>query len=236
MTTLVFIPGLLLTQNLFDHQINALSGRMPIHHAKTLGMNSITLMAEDVLDNTNGKILPIGLSMGGYITLEIARLAPDRLAGMVIMDSAAIADSQERKEQRNALIKLSKMGKFKGVTKQLLPNLIAPQHLQNEELTSAIMGMAQEVGQVNFTHQQTAIMGRRDQFDTLSKLNRINIPSLFLVGEKDTLTPPQVVQDMAEATANSDYVKCPDAGHLPTMENPEFVTKTLIDFMDKNGF
>ena len=229
MASLVLIPGLLLTRQLYQHQTPVLSEDFDLYHANTMGMNSITLMAEDVLDNTTGKIIPIGLSMGGYITLEIARLAPDRLAGMVVMDSAASADDVDKIKQRKALIEMSKIGKFKGVTRTLLPSLIAPQHMQDDGLTSLIMAMAEEVGQENFTHQQTAIMGRRDQFDTL---RRLDLPSLFVVGESDALTPPQKAQDMAKATQNSRYAEIANAGHLPPLEAPDAVTAVLVDFLN----
>lgn len=230
MPTVALIPGLLLTRDLFKHQIPILENRFDLFHAHTLGMNAITLMAEHVLDNTSGKIIPIGLSMGGYITLEIARLAPDRLAGIVVMDSAANADDDDKIQQRKALIEMSKIGKFKGVTRTLLPNLIAPQHLEDESLTKPIMAMAEEVGQENFTHQQIAIMGRRDQFDTLK---RLNVPSLFMVGAHDALTPPQKARDMAAAAKNSRYVEIADAGHLPTMEAPNAVNQALIEFLNE---
>ena len=229
-TTLVFIPGLLLTADLYAHQTEALKGAYPIHHAETKGMDTITAMAERALDETSGKILPIGLSMGGYITLEIARLAPDRLAGIVVMDSAANADDDDKIMQRKALIEMSKIGKFKGVTRTLLPNLIAPQHLEDENLSKPIMAMAEEVGQENFTHQQIAIMGRRDQFDTLQ---RLNVPSLFMVGAHDALTPPKKARDMAAAAKNSRYVEIADAGHLPTMEAPDAVNQALIEFLNE---
>lgn len=233
MATLALIPGLLLTRDLFKHQISLLEDQFDLYHANTLGMNAITLMAEHVLDNTSGKIIPIGLSMGGYITLEIARLAPDRLAGLVVMDSAATADDDDKIKQRKALIEMSKIGKFKGVTRTLLPNLIAPQHLNDEHLTKPIMAMAEEVGQINFTHQQIAIMGRRDQFDTLK---RLDLPSLFIVGEHDALTPPQKARDMAAAVKNSRYVEIAGAGHLPTMEAPAAVNEALIEFLNEITF
>ena len=228
MTTLVLIPGLLLTKELYSAQENHLAALHPIHHANTFGMNSITLMAEEVLDETTGMIVPIGLSMGGYVALEIARLAPDRLSGLVVMDSNAEADSPEKKEQRQAFIKMSNLGKFKGVTRTLLPNLIASKNLDDETITTPIMAMAEAVGRDHFVLQQTAIMGRQDQFESLRRFDK---PSLFVVGEDDALTPPAMARAMAEAAPRSQYVKIANAGHLPPLENPDAVTKTLVEFI-----
>ena len=109
-----------------------------------------------------------------------------------------------------------------------MPSLIAPENMENEALTSFIMAMAEDIGRDNFFMQQTAIMGRRDQFDTLK---RLDLPTLYIVGSHDALTPPQVVRDMAEATKNSLYIEIKNAGHLPPIETPDQVNKALIDFL-----
>ncbi|MCE2517757.1 MAG: alpha/beta fold hydrolase [Alphaproteobacteria bacterium] len=230
MFTLVFIPGLLLTRDLFADQSSALGANYPVHHAVTTGMDSITAMAQKVLDDVSGPIIPIGLSMGGYVTLELARLAPDRLSAMVVMDSNAETDGLDKRTQRQALIELSQHGKFKGVTRSLLPNFIAPHHLDNPDVADVVMAMTESVGRENFTLQQTAIMTRRDQFDTLRAWAK---PSLFMVGELDTLTPPQMVLDMADATRGSHYVEIANAGHLPTVESPDDVTVALTGFLER---
>jgi pimeloyl-ACP methyl ester carboxylesterase len=228
MTTLALIPGLLLTKDLYLAQEPRLAEGHAIHHANTLGMNSITLMAEEVLDETSGMIVPIGLSMGGYVALEIARLAPDRLSGLVVMDSNAEADSAEKKDQRQAFIKMSNLGKFKGVTRTLLPSLIAAKNLDDDSITGPVMAMAEAVGRDHFVLQQTAIMGRQDQFETLRRFDK---PSLFVVGEHDALTPPAMARAMADAAPQSRYVEIKDAGHLPPLENPEAVTEALVEFV-----
>ena len=236
-TTLVFIPGLLLTADLYAHQTAALKGEYSIHHAETKGMDSITAMAERALDETSGKILPIGLSMGGIIALEIARIGKDRLSGLVVMDSTAGADTDARRAERIKEIKIltslmqnpEARVKFKGITTQLLPRFIAPQFLDDTVLTKRIMDMAASIGQDNFILQQTALLNRHEQLDMLKNFD---LPSLFLVGALDTLTPPPLAQTMAETAPNSRYVEIPNVGHLPPIEDPEAVTKALKDFLD----
>ena len=235
-TTLVFIPGLLLTADLYAHQTEALKGAYPIHHAETKGMDSLTAMAERALDETSGKIIPIGLSMGGCIALEIARIGKDRLAGLVVMDSTAGADTEARRAERISEIKTltslmqnpAANVKFKGITTQLLPRFIAPQFLDDTALTSRIMGMAAVIGQDNFILQQTALLNRHPQLDMLQDFD---LPSLFLVGALDRLTPPPLAQTMADTAPNSRYIEIPDVGHLPPLENPEAVTEALSNFL-----
>lgn len=230
MPKLVFIPGLLLTSTFFSNQAKVLEGQYEIAYADTTGLDTITAMAERLLDEVDGNFTPIGLSMGGYITLELARLAPDRLDAMVVMDSAAHQDSEEKIKTRKALIEMSYLGKFKGVTRTLLPSLIAPHHLKNNDLCQHIIDMAGMIGHENFVLQQKAIMSRRDQFDTLRGLDKA---SLFVVGDVDVLTPPEQVLAMADATRGSHFFEIANTGHLPPIESPKATNRVLAEFLDK---
>ena len=230
MPTLVFIPGLMLTPRLYDPQVAAFRDRFPIAFGETLNMDSITAMAEAALATTEDAIIPVGLSMGGYVALEMARLAPERLRGLIVMDSNAATDSTDRKAERQRLIDMSSLGKFRGVTKTLLAQFIAHANLDDETITMPIMTMAEQVGRENFILQQQAIMSRRDQFDTL---RRLDIPGLFIVGSED-IAFLEPVRDMAAAMKNSTYVEIADAGHLPTLEEPEAVIDAMEGFLGKH--
>ena len=230
MPTLVFIPGLMLTPRLYDPQVAAFRERFPIVFGDTLNQGNITAMAEAALAATEDEIIPVGLSMGGYVALEMARLAPERLKGLIIMDSNAATDSPDRKAERQRLIEMSGLGKFRGVTKTLLAQFIAHANLNDETITTPIMAMAEEVGRDNFILQQQAIMSRRDQFDTLRQLD---IPGLFIVGSED-IAFLEPVRDMAAAMKNSTYVEIADAGHLPTLEEPEAVIDAMEGFLGKH--
>ena len=230
MPTLVFISGLMLTPRLYDPQVAAFRDRFPIAFGETLNMDSITAMAEAALATTEDAIIPVGLSLGGYVALEMARLAPERLRGLIVMDSNAATDSTDRKAERQRLIDMSSLGKFRGVTKTLLAQFIAHANLDDETITMPIMTMAEQVGRENFILQQQAIMSRRDQFDTLRQLD---IPGLFIVGSED-IAFLEPVRDMAAAMKNSTYVEIADAGHLPTLEEPEAVIDAMEGFLGKH--
>ena len=72
--TPVFIPGLLCTEWLFHGQADIASDTAVF--ADTRQHDTITGMAEAALAKTSGQLVPIGLSMGGYVALEMARLDP----------------------------------------------------------------------------------------------------------------------------------------------------------------
>ena len=91
---IVFIPGLLLTEDVFKFQILSLKKEFNISIADTKGFKSITSIALSILNKEDGNFLPIGLSMGGYICMEIARIAPDRILGLGLLSTGATSDTK----------------------------------------------------------------------------------------------------------------------------------------------
>lgn len=226
--TPIFIPGLILTRDIFAAQINGLVHRAAAKTADTLGRDSITSMAEAALALADGPLVPVGISMGGYIAMEMARLAPQRLAGIALLNTQHRADPPERRKQREATIDMAQSDRFRGVTRHLLKSFLSPAAMENETLVARVIAMAEEVGRENFVLQQRAILGRRDQSDTLGALT---VPALVLGGGLDTLTPPQASRDMAELIPDAELVIMEEIGHLSTIEAPDEVTDILNAYL-----
>ena len=225
MAKLVFVPGLLCTDALFDPQIDALSASHSIHIAQTTDCETIDQMVEYMLDSVSGEIIVIGLSMGGYVAQEAARIAPDRISAIALLSTSAQPDDEARKRQRHELIKLSEIGRFKGVTPRLLPRFLSAEALEDEAMCQTVMDMAAEIGQKHFTSQQYAIMARRDQRPYLPSFHK---PSLVLCGMADELTPPQLSEEMAGLLPRAELVLLDKIGHLSSLEAPEEVTQAII--------
>jgi len=233
MSTIVFVPGLLCTSVLFEAQISHLAKTHSVVIADTTGLDSITKMAERILAQTEGPLILFGLSMGGYIAMETARLDADRVRGLGLFSTSAQADTPDKIKMRQDLVHLSSIGKFKGVTPRLLPKFLSPQALKNEVLTNSVMQMATEIGQHNFALQQQAIMQRRDQRPYLPDFRR---PAVVLCGALDALTPPDLSEEMADLLPDCMLTILPGIGHLSTMEAPEAclaAMKALIDRVEQ---
>ena len=226
--TPIFIPGLILTRDIFAAQIDRLVHPAAAKTADTLGRDSITAMAEAALALADGPLVPVGISMGGYIAMEMARLAPERLAGIALLNTQHRADPPERRKQREATIDMAQSDRFRGVTRHLLKSFLSPVAMEDETLVARVIAMAEEVGRENFVLQQRAILGRRDQSDTLGALT---VPALVLGGGLDTLTPPQASRDMAELIPDAELVIMEEIGHLSTIEAPDEVTDILNAYL-----
>ena len=227
---LVLVPGLLCTAQLFENQILALQKICDIEVANTFGSNSILEMARKILENETSEFVICGLSMGGYVAQMVAHLAPEKVIGMGLLSTSGRADSEEKKKQRQMLIELSKLGKFKGVTPRLLPKLLSAKAIKDKILVQKVIEMAIAVGQTNFTLQQQAIIERPD-FRPYAESAKM--PVEVLVGEKDQLTPPYLAKELNNLFMNSHLTILPDVGHLSSMEAPDKVTEVLINLFAK---
>ncbi|MFV0432196.1 MAG: alpha/beta fold hydrolase [Alphaproteobacteria bacterium] len=221
---LVLIAGLLNDARLWQHQIDFFQSDYNIITPQVAGHKHISPMAQEILKQAPETFALAGLSMGGYIAMEIMRLAPSRVSHIAFLDTSWLADSEERKKERMRLIELSKLGRFEGVTNMLLKQIIAPENLNNEPLVATIKAMAKETGQEEFVNQQKIILSRPDSRHDFSS---IRIPALCLVGSHDQLTPPQILKDMSKALAKGIYCEIAGAGHLPPLEQAIATTAAM---------
>ena len=224
----IFIPGLVCTADLFAAQRAGLAHPVAPLIADTLGRDSLAEMANAALAMVEGPVVPVGLSMGGYVALEMAHQAPERLAGLALLNTAYGTDGSDRRQQRLATIEMAQSDRFRGVTRHLMKSFLSPAAMADVALVARVIAMAEAVGRENFILQQQAILNRRDQSDTL---RRLAVPALVLCGGLDTLTPPEISREMAALAPQAELVILDDVGHLSTMEAPEDVTSHLNRFL-----
>jgi pimeloyl-ACP methyl ester carboxylesterase len=229
--TLVLIPGLACTARLFEPQVAALSAGRTIVVADQTQDDSIAAMAARLLRDVPGTFDLAGLSMGGYVAMEVMRQAPKRVERLALLNTSARLDSPEASQDRQRLIALAEAGRFEEIHSALWPRLVHPDHRGDPYLQDIMFGMMQETGAEAYIRQQRAIMARADSRPSLPG---IEIPTLVLVGEGDAITPPEIAREMAEMIEWSSLIVIPGAGHMSTLEQPERVTQALQLWLGQN--
>lgn len=222
---LVLIPGLLCDAQLWQPQAEDLSDIADIWIADHAWSDTMAGVARDVLaDAPFSSFALAGLSMGGYIALEIMRQAPQRVARLALLDTAAGADLPEQTQRRLDFIALAERGSFLGITDVLLPLLIHPSRLEEDVLTGVVRSMAANVGSEAFVRQQRAIMGRAGSLELLAS---IDCPTLVLCGRQDALTPLARHEEIAAGIKGARLEVVENCGHLSTLERPVEVNAAL---------
>jgi pimeloyl-ACP methyl ester carboxylesterase len=226
----VLIPGLLCTPRLYVEQIPALWRFGPVTVADHTRDDSMTAMAQRILSQAPPQFALVGLSMGGYAAFEILRQAPERVSKLALLDTTARPDLPEQTEQRHKQISMARQGQFAEIARLLFPRFVAVAHQGDRTLQRVVRTMAEQTGAEAFVRQQTAIMRRADSRPLLAA---VPCPTLVVVGEQDVLTPPERAAEMAAAIPNARQVVLPDCGHLSTLEQPDAVTRALVNFMEE---
>ena len=228
MPPIVLVPGLLCSAEVFAPQIAALWRYGPITIASTLEGKTLPEIAAAILSTAPPRFALAGISMGGYICLEIMRQAPQRVIKLALLDTSARPDSPEQTAQRRALVAQAQTGDFAALLARLPSALSHPAHQNDPALRAVMVRMGLTVGIDGFHRQQEAIILR---IDSRPSLPAISVPTLVLVGDCDPLTPPDQAAEMAAAIPNARLVVVPECGHASTYEQPEAVNRALIDWI-----
>ncbi|ARQ03181.1 alpha/beta hydrolase [Pseudorhodoplanes sinuspersici] len=225
---IVLIPGLACTARLYTGQMPALGTFGPITVADHRRADHVDTIARQILDNAPRRFALAGLSMGGYIALAIMRIAPERVAKLALLDTGSRSDTPEQTERRKAQIAMAQNGQLEAINDILWPLLVHAERKDDAALKAVVTEMSLMSGAEAFVRQQQAIMTRPDSRPFLPA---ITCPTLVLVGDGDQLTPPHLAEEMASLIPGSRHVVVRNCGHLSTLEQPEFVTKTLMEWM-----
>jgi pimeloyl-ACP methyl ester carboxylesterase len=225
---IVLIPGLGCSARLYAAQIPQLWTLGPVTIAQHGRHESMQAIARSILASAPQRFALIGLSMGGYLSFEIMRQAPQRVAKLALLDTTARPDSPEQTRNRRLHIGLAEKSPMADLADALFPRLVHPQRHSDQKLRELVRIMAEETGAAAFIRQETALISRPDSGPTLSG---IRCPTLVLVGENDELTPPDRAAEMAHGIAGSRLVTVPECGHLSTLERPEQVTEALMELL-----
>jgi len=228
MEPLVFLPGMMCDARLFAPQVTALSREMAVTVAPITMGERVEEMASALLGVLPAKFALAGLSMGGIVAMEILRRAPERVTRVALMDTNPLAETPQSAAGYEPLIVGARAGRFEDMMRMILK----PEHLapgpQRLQVMAQVAEMGRAMGPDVFIRQCRALQRRKDQQATL---RWIKMPALVLCGEHDGLTPVKRHTFMAELIPYARLEIVPDAGHLPTLEQPEVVTAILRHWM-----
>lgn len=217
---LVLLPGMMCDSRLFGPQIKAFGATRAIHLPPITAHDTVEELAAEVLAGAPDRFALAGLSMGGIIAMEMLRQAPNRISRIALMDTNPHAENPKKAAEREPQIARVLAGRLEEVMRdEMKPNYLAP-GVGRQPVLDIVMTMGLDLGEGVFVRQSRALQKRPDQ---QAVLRRSKIPTLVLCGEFDELCPVSRHEVMAELIVGSKLVVVPDAGHLPTLEQPEAV-------------
>lgn len=155
-----------------------------------------------------------GVSMGGYVAFSLLRRFPDRVAGLLLVDTRAGADDDVARHRRLDVADRADRGDIAAGAEAIAPLIGAD---TPDDVRRRLAAIAGEVPAATIAWAQRAMAARPDSGLLLT---HTDVPVLVLVGEQDTVTPPAVARHMADAAPRGELNEIPGVGHLPPAENP----------------
>lgn len=239
---LVLVHGFPLHHGMWQPQIDGLRDRCRVlapdlrgfgRSGVTPGTVTMAQFADDLaalLDrlHISEPVVLAGLSMGGYIAWEFFKRHRPRLRGLALLDTRAVADSPEAARGRSLLAQRV-LREGTGPLAEMLPRLLG--RTTRDENPAVADSVRQMILAADPRGVAAAALGMAARHDAVELLPRIDLPTLVVVGEEDSISTADEMRGMAEAIPGARFVSVPRAGHLTTLEAPHSVNQALEDFL-----
>jgi pimeloyl-ACP methyl ester carboxylesterase len=186
--------------------------------------DSVTKMADAVLDQAPPRFALAGLSLGGFTAFEIIRRASERVVRLALVSTTARSDSPERLATRKPQIEAVHSGRFAEVVEGFLKVLQSPGHPWSPEVLDTVRRMVHEAGPDCFLRQQNAMINRVDQRDSLAA---IRCPTSVIHGRDDQSWPLENGDELARLIPGARLSVIENCGHFPTLDRPKETTEAL---------
>lgn len=193
---------------------------------------SLADSVKNVADSLNlHKFVLGGLSMGGYVAFAYVRKYAADLAGLILADTRAVADTPQGKVARDQMAQLSLTQGARAIADQMEAKMMCPQTIQGRPAIYRAIRQIMESCPPQTIAQ--ACIAMRDRPDSSHLLTQLDCPTLIVCGSEDVLTGPELSRNMQQAIRSSHLEIIPGAGHMSPMEQPEDVTSVIRTFLNK---
>lgn len=223
--TIVLIPGLLCDRFVWEPLIAALKDGALVADLST--QDDLTDMARDCLALKDGMLRVAGHSMGARVALEMARLAPDRIERLVLLDTGAHPLRDGERERREDIVRFAHENGMAALAARWLPGMVhEPENHPRlmKELTDMVLRM--DAG----LHERQ-IRALTNRSDASAYLARITCPTLLVVGREDRWSPVSQHLDMLSLLPDARLEVIENAGHFSLVEQTGTVAAIVAPFL-----
>ncbi len=221
-TPLILVPALMTDARLYLHQIENLDDVADISVPVLSDYNSISEIASVILESAPEQFALAGVSMGGYVALEIMRQAPRRVTKLALINTKASLDNPEVLQKRENAIQFVNDENFIEMIAKAVSSYVLPSNNKDEKLTKLLIDMAKNIGIKGFINQQTAIKNR---IDSTPFLKDIQAKTMIVCGRNDALLDD--MKAMQPEIPRATFTIIEEAAHLSPIEQPIALTALL---------
>lgn len=188
----------------------------------------------DVMDKCKvDKAFVAGHSMGGYVAQACAENYPERIKGLVLLNSVPFADSQEKMADREREISLIQSSMLNRIAEISIPRMYDSENLRklDEKIAETI--------EICETHDPKGIVaslrGMMQRKDYSEFIKQAQLPTLFVYGNKDKFNPIERINGIIEEFPMVEVKIIENTGHNSFIEQPDKCAEVLSVFVDKHS-
>ncbi|MFT3789206.1 MAG: alpha/beta fold hydrolase [Tepidisphaeraceae bacterium] len=193
----------------------------------SLADDLVALMASAGID----RFVIAGLSMGGYIALTLAKRQPAVLAGLIMVDSKAVADDAAGKAARSKMIETAATQGSTAVAAAMMPKMLHPAaHTDRPQLVAQLNDIMTSQPARTIEYASAAM---RDRDDFTAFVPTLKVPFGVVVGAGDALISNAVAASMVQTRGSLFVIE--NAGHLAPLEQPDATAAAINAFLHQHA-
>lgn len=191
------------------------------------GETSMATYARDVLDVMDAakidRAVIAGLSMGGYVVMQLLRDAPERVAALLLLDTRETADTEEGRAARLKQADEVARNGIGSVVETMTPKMAI-----GAEARAAVRKIIEESSPAGIIAALKAMAARPDSTETL---RRVNVPALVVIGDRDEITTQRDAERMVSLMPHAEEAPIAKAAHAANFERPEQLNPLIHAFL-----
>lgn len=225
--SVLLIPGLLCDSYCWGPVLS----RLPEARVADLStQDSITLMAQDLLDQNPGALRVAGHSMGARVAIEMTRLAPERIERLALLDTGIHPLKPGEPDSRAEIVRYAYDHGMQALAARWLPPMVWEGNQSNAQLMAELTAMVLRMDPDLHARQIKALV---DRPDAVAGLARVACPVLLMVGREDQWSPVAQHEEMQRLVPGARLEIIENAGHFAPVEQPEAVADLLVPFLSE---
>jgi 3-oxoadipate enol-lactonase len=191
------------------------------------GLEGYVAALADLIGVFGERAYLLGVSWGGVLAVQAALQCPELLRSLILIDSSSGSggDVDKAEKMRRRPSQLAEMG-AQAFARDRGPRLLsADADPTLVEQTIQLMAASIRLPGYAFATESMATT------DHHSRLGEVNLPTLVLCGDQDTVTGPEESWALASAIPDAVFVSISGAGHLAHQERPASVNAWVASYV-----
>ena len=223
---LLLVPGFMADQSLWDDLLPFLPPDVTVHFADLNTGTTIETMARAILATAPAHFIVLGFSMGGYVARAIAYLAPERVAGIVLVATSARPDKPALVEKRIAAARQMANSAFHGLARGSIRASLHVGRAQDAAMIERVRAMGERLG-IDVFLRQTEVVRAGD----VAQLAALACPALVIAADGDQLRTVDEAREQADGIPGARLAVIKQSGHMIPLEAPQVLGGVISNWI-----